>query len=185
MDTKNKITAILLAVIMVCSMMAFVLPAMAGQGGSSDNSARQYAVITKSIEAVKIMNQAGTEDVSSWTFTGMAGETDTDPENSENETQAITTADKPIATLKNTADQNMKVYLEFGSWTGGNKVGAEYYNITDRGTSAGVFTEATYDTSIDIGTIDSGTMKNMWLKLELLKTGGNPESTFTVESEVA
>jgi len=180
MNMKNKITAFLLAVIMVCSVTAFVLPAMAG------HEAEQSADISKSVAAVTIMDQAGGTDVSSWTFTGAAGTTDADPGNSATETQDITANDKPVATLKNTADLDMRVDLTFGSWTGGNKVGKEYYSITARGTSAGTFTEATYGTPpIDIGTINSNTMKNMWLKLELLKTGGTPTSTFTVESEVA
>ena len=176
--------SLILAVVVAMLVFSASLPVTA-------DDATQSATVTKNTTAVTIMNQSAGEAVSSWTFTGKAGEIDADPQNSVTETQNISATNESVATLKNVdTDYDMKVYLTFGAWSA-NDVGMEYYSITAKDTTAGSWStvgtggDYAYDSEIDpaVTITENGGWNNLWLKLELLKVG-TPTSTFIVESEV-
>ena len=183
MNTKNKITAIFLAGIMVCLVMAFALPAVSGVS--------QTATITKNTTAVAIVNQSGlaANTITGWTFTGAAGETNATPANTGSNGGELQdfSATTPVAFLNNTDSQTMLVYLTAAAWSPANKVGNENYTNSAPANAAAISSQFTYGTAtsdVSSGGLSPNAKLGLWLKLELEKAG-SPTSAFTVESEVA
>ena len=184
MNTKNKITAIFLAGIMVCLVMAFALPAVSG--------VTQTATITKNTTAVAIVNQSGlaANTITGWTFTGAAGETNATPANTDTgsnggELQNFS-ATEPVAFLNNTDSQTMLVYLTADAWNDSTKVGNENYTNSAPASASDIDTQFTYNTqtgNVAGAGLASNAKLGLWLKLELEKAG-TVTSAFTVESEV-
>ena len=185
MNTKNKTTAILLAGIMVCSVMAFALPAMAG------NTATQSAT-TAQATTIVLIAQDNTTAVSSWTFTGNPSATNSTPVNSKGDIQVLDTAWKPVVLLNNSASVDYKIILHAAQFNDTNvaQVSDEKYNVTATGeapaNAAAISDALTADTDVDTGvtiTADNG-QKSLWLKLTFGAAAGKcAESSFSVLGE--
>ena len=177
----GKIEAVLLAAIIVCGTMAFVLPAMAG------NTALQHAIVYAT-GAVLIKDQNHSDDVIGWTFTGVTGENVMDPVNSEGETQN-TTANEPVATLVNTNPVAVRITLNAGAWKPKGIVTSQGYNIsaTDNSSSyGGSFATLNLGSETVTGvTIGANSYRGLYLNATLgsaiIRVG---VSTFVVTCEV-
>ena len=178
----GKIEAVLLAAIIVCGTMAFALPAMASNPG---NEAIQSAIVYAT-GAVLIKNQGHKFNVGGWVFTGVTGETVTDPVNSMWETQN-TTADEPVATLVNTNPVAVRITLNASTWTN-NAVTAQGYNISADNNSiayGGSFAPLNLGSETVTGvTIDANSYKGLYLEATLGSSTTTGVSTFVVTCEV-
>ena len=179
MRVPDKITAILLAGIMVCATFAFVLPAMA-------DDATQTASVSKLTTAVTFKALDNSTDITGWTFTGTSGET-VEPENSNGEQQDKTDGTKPVAKLNNTNAAAMSIYFNISQFsdTSVAAITNEDYNVTAYGTGPTLVdvptTEQQFDTGFDAPANSNTTC--LWLELTL-GTHGTATANFLMESEV-
>lgn len=161
----DKVSVVLLVWIGICSVLACVLPAMAG------NQATQYAT-TLQAPAILICGQDSITDITGWTFTGIPGSVNDTPMNSLGELQDPNTAGKSVAILNNTGAVSYKIILHANEFNDTNvaSVDNELYNITSTTytpTTSQIDKTLSKNADKDTGeTIDGnyGT-KSLWLKL--------------------
>jgi len=174
--------SLILAVVVAMLVFSASLPVTA-------DDATQSATVTKNVTAVVIVNQSGlaANDISAWSFSGVAGETNATPANTGTnggELQGFA-AGTPVTFLNNTHSGAMLVHITAGVWANADLVGTEYYTTTAPTDASNINNDFVYGTSEEI-TSGSGlaadAKQGLWLKLEL-KKDGTTTSNFLVESE--
>lgn len=180
MNTKDKITAIFLAGMMVCATFASVLPAMA------DNEATQSASVEK-VGAIYIVAQNGTAaaTVSTITFPSSVGGVNVSNPYNDVDTasspQNATNATKPVIRLNNTGAITYIIHYNISTFTN-DTVSNEYYNITattENSNNISTLVIFNAQTSTD-ETIDAGATKNLYLKVKTNATGAGNTGTSTI-----
>ena len=152
--------------IALCSVLAFVLPAMAS------NVAEQLATTTQA-STILLVAQDNTTNVTGWSFSGAPGSMNSTPVNSDGDGQVLNAPWKPVVLLNNTGVVTYKIILNAAEFndTGVAQVANEKYNVTWTNSSPADPTQITGSltagTDMDTGqTVDgnSGQM-SLWLKL--------------------